>query len=350
MPHIRSTRRPEGARPGGTRQLGARIPRAETSDFPGNAGQALLVRASRLYYLENHGQAEIARLLGISRPGVSRLLSRARRDGIVEIRIHDGEETSRREDLARSLGLREVLVAPGGTLEADQARASVGELAAQWLLSSLPPGASVGLTAGTTLAAFVRHVPPGTSLGLKIVPLVGALWDTGEDFDGSFLCQELRRRTGGTHLALSAPAVVSGAQLAASLRDEPRVRGVLAEYGTLGCAFLGVGRADPAHPLLRLAKRFSSAGRRKTHLPRSAVASVGCLFFDRQGRCCATELEERTIGIRAQELLRVPLRVGLACGREKAGAVRALARGGVINVLLADESLCAALEQQGKTP
>jgi DNA-binding transcriptional regulator LsrR (DeoR family) len=49
----------------------------------------LLVRASRLYYLEERGQAEIARLLRISRPGVSRLLRRARDAKIVEIRVRD---------------------------------------------------------------------------------------------------------------------------------------------------------------------------------------------------------------------------------------------------------------------
>ena len=47
----------------------------------------LLVRASRLYYLEDRGQAEIATLLGISRPGVSRLLQRARDEKIVEIHV-----------------------------------------------------------------------------------------------------------------------------------------------------------------------------------------------------------------------------------------------------------------------
>ena len=48
-----------------------------------------LVRASRLYYELGETQGAIAEQLGVTRPQVSRLLKRARAEGIVEIRIID---------------------------------------------------------------------------------------------------------------------------------------------------------------------------------------------------------------------------------------------------------------------
>ena len=48
-----------------------------------------LVRASRLYYELGETQNAIAEQLGVTRPQVSRLLKRARAEGIVEIRIVD---------------------------------------------------------------------------------------------------------------------------------------------------------------------------------------------------------------------------------------------------------------------
>jgi hypothetical protein len=185
----------------------------------------LMARASRLYYLEEKGQAEIAKLLRISRPGVSRLLQRARKEMVVEIRIRSGEAGS--EDwsgLEQRLGLKEIVVAGANTAGNEDTKAAVGRRAAEWLQRNVRKGEVVGLTAGTTLSAFVRAVPPGVGLDLEIVPLAGVLWDTGEDFDCSFLCQELRRRTGGTHRVLSAPAVVHDARLARSLRSEPARR------------------------------------------------------------------------------------------------------------------------------
>jgi deoxyribonucleoside regulator len=192
----------------------------------------LLVRASRLYYLEERGQAEIARLLCISRPGVSRLLKRARVARIVEIRVRETAGDADWSGLERRLGVKELQVAPEAGVEA------VGALGARFLERTVRRGDVIGLTAGTTLSAFVQSVKPTRPLDLEIVPLVGALWDTGEDFDGSFLCQELRRRTGGTHRVLSAPAVVRDERLMRSLRLEPRVQSVVERYGAVRCAFL----------------------------------------------------------------------------------------------------------------
>jgi len=192
-------------------------------------------------------------------------------------------------------------------------------------------------------------VTPPRLLHLEIVPLVGALWDTGEDFDGSFLCQELRRRTGGTHRVLSVPAVVRDAALVRSLRAEPRVRSVIERYGAVRCAFLGIGEAAESHPIAVSARAASPPGprasRKSPTLPRGAVASVGCLFFDAEGQPCVSPLDRRTIGISHAELRSVPVRVGLAAGARKLGATLALARGGVLDVLIVDAPLARQLRE-----
>lgn len=307
----------------------------------------LLVRASRLYYLEERGQAEIASLLGISRPGVSRLLRRAREAKIVEIHVRDTAASDDWSRLERRLGLRELHVAPEDGIPA------VGALAARFFERTVRRGDVIGLTAGTTLSAFVQSVSLPRPLDLEIVPLVGTLWDTGEDFDGSFLCQELRRRTGGRHRVLSTPAVVRDEALARSLRQEPRVRSVLDRYGDVRCALLGFGVASEAHPIAAAARSSTSppggaarrgrAGSRAAVLPRGAVTSVGSLFFDAEGRRCESPLDRRTIGISHEQLEAVPVRVGLAAGAPKVDATLALVRGGVLHVLVIDAALARGL-------
>jgi len=303
----------------------------------------LLVRASRLYYVEDRGQAEIATLLGISRPGVSRLLQRARDEKIVEIRVRESAGGEDWSALERRLGIKELHVATDGGIGA------VGTLAARYFERAVRSRDVIGLTAGTTLSAFVQAVTPPRLLHLEIVPLVGALWDTGEDFDGSFLCQELRRRTGGTHRVLSVPAVVRDAALMRSLRSEPRVRSVIERYGAVRCAFLGIGEAAESHPIAVSARAASPPGprasRKSPTLPRGAVASVGCLFFDAEGQPCVSPLDRRTIGISHAELRSVPVRVGLAAGARKLGATLALARGGVLDVLIVDAPLARQLRE-----
>ncbi len=49
----------------------------------------LMLRTARLYYEDYLTQQQIADELGVSRPTISRLLTQARREGIVQITIKD---------------------------------------------------------------------------------------------------------------------------------------------------------------------------------------------------------------------------------------------------------------------
>ena len=53
-----------------------------------------LITAAQMYYEENMTQAEIAKSMGISRPSVSNLLNKARRERIVKIEIKSFDSTS----------------------------------------------------------------------------------------------------------------------------------------------------------------------------------------------------------------------------------------------------------------
>ena len=74
-----------------------------------NNHESLLVHVAQLYYQQNLNQSEISKIVGLSRPTVSRMLEEAREVGIVEIIVHDpirkNHDLSAR--LRDQLGLRE---------------------------------------------------------------------------------------------------------------------------------------------------------------------------------------------------------------------------------------------------
>ena len=59
--------------------------------------RALIVKVARMYYEQNMSQDQIARALLTSRSNVSRILSVAKKRGIVEIKIN--EATKRETDI-----------------------------------------------------------------------------------------------------------------------------------------------------------------------------------------------------------------------------------------------------------
>src|SRR5918911_1214927 len=101
--------------------------------MPAPRDRGTLLKAARMYFLDGRGQGDIARVLGTSRSNVSRMLTAARAQGLVEIRVHD--QVARDADLEQAMrdrfGLAEVRVTafnPGADV-----LAGVGELGAQWL-------------------------------------------------------------------------------------------------------------------------------------------------------------------------------------------------------------------------
>src|SRR6266566_4092943 len=94
-----------------------------------------LVQASRLYYELGETQSRVAELLGVTRPQVSRLLKRARAEGVVEIRIVDqaATESPAGEELRRRYGLAAVNLAPPLVGPEEVSRRMIGRLAADVL-------------------------------------------------------------------------------------------------------------------------------------------------------------------------------------------------------------------------
>src|SRR5438876_8645979 len=69
--------------------------------MPAPRDRGTLIKAARMYFLDGRGQDDIARVLATSRSNVSRMLSAARAQGLVEIRVHD--QVARDGDLEHAL-------------------------------------------------------------------------------------------------------------------------------------------------------------------------------------------------------------------------------------------------------
>ena len=111
-----------------------------------------LAKIARLYYLEGLTQQNIANKLNISRTKVSRYLTRARKDKIVEINInHPAEDFSDMEyHIEKKYGLRECVIVD--TLESDEAIIrSMGDSFNNLLSRLLQNGDYIGIGWGYSL-------------------------------------------------------------------------------------------------------------------------------------------------------------------------------------------------------
>lgn len=78
----------------------------------------------------------------------------------------------------------------------------------------------------------------------------------------------------------------------------------------------------------------------------SAVGDVILKFVDVDGNRVRSDLDARVVGVDAETFLAIPRRLGVAGGSGKFEAIRAMLRGGWINVLITDEATALRLVNQ----
>jgi DNA-binding transcriptional regulator LsrR (DeoR family) len=297
-----------------------------------------LIQASRLYYELGETQSRIAEILGVTRPQVSRLLKRARAEGVVEIRIVD--ETSvastAADEIARRFALSGVHLAPTLAGPEDVRRRMIGRLAAEVLRAAIRDGAVVGVGEGASISAVADAIAadePTHETGATVVPLCGGYWFTGP-------AREPFRRVadgiGGIAIGLLAPGVVDDPATKRSLVAHAGIRRIADLWGRVEVAAFGIG--GPAWSATTLGPEIAA------ELDRSgAVGEVLVSPYDLDGRFVCAALRDRTIAFDARDLSRIPVRIGVAGGPAKVAPLVGALRGGMLTTLVTDEPTALAV-------
>lgn len=295
-----------------------------------------LIAASRLYYELGETQNAIAERLGVTRPQVSRLLKRARAEGIVEIRIIDRTETESpaADALRRSYGLDAVHLAPTMTGPEDLARRMVGRLAAQVLRSVVRDGAVIGIGDGASVSAVADAMDDAaTPAAATVVPLTGGYWTPGPDREPfRRIAEALSAQVHG----LMAPGLLDDAPTRDALAAHAGVQAVIDLWSRLDVALFGIGGRSwgPASVGAETAQGLDDL---------EAVGEILIAPFDLDGAFVCAELRERVLGFDARALGRVPVAIGVAAGESKVRPILGALRAGVVRTLVTDVATAEAV-------
>lgn len=300
-----------------------------------------VVWAAWLYYADQMNQSDVAEAMGVSRATVVNLLQQARERGVVTIRLRTDlvARTNLARALARRFGLAEALVIPsrdGGSLIE-----RLGEAAARLLGDQLRPGDVIGVAWGRTVLAAARATGlPGAVSPLTVVQVAGSS-TASEDFSPELCTSVLATRLGARCVNLLAPALLSSAELRDRLMAEPMLVHQFELIRSATRVLFGVGDLGPASTIRR--SGFATA---ETVARYTAAGSVGAIigrFIGAGGQPVAGELDRRMIGLTLEELAAVPVRICVAGGPAKRGAIRATLDGGHATHLVTDAATAGEL-------
>lgn len=308
---------------------------------------SVLLAAARLYYLENRSQAEIAKELETSRSNVSRMLTEAQRQGIVEIRIVDpsGRVPELERELQTMFGLADVRVALRAR---GSAEAQVGAQAAQLLLDRVKDSMTVALSWGHALQSMVYAATADRDYDVTLVQLVGGLSSVTNEISGAELVRELAVRLGASYRLLHAPAALGSSVAVEALMVETSISQALEEARNADMAFVGIGTPSQGSSAAVVASLGLSAEEEKSFWAAEPAGDIAARYFTAAGSPLHGAVEDRIVAVTLADLSRIPNVVGVAYGRAKTVGVLGALRGHLIDSLICDETLARSLLSEGR--
>ncbi|MGW1411556.1 sugar-binding transcriptional regulator [Streptomyces sp. NPDC002403] len=298
----------------------------------------LAASVARRFYLDNQSKVEISKEFDISRFKVARLLEAAVAQGIVEISITVPAEidTELSTALRRQFGLKHAIVVkataddPGGP---EPVTEWLAPTAAQLIAKMVEPDDVLGLAWGRAVSSVAEgftKLPP-----CAVVQLTGVHPLETITADSVQAVRRAAARSGGKAYPIYAPLVLPNKLTTDILRCQPGIAESLDQFDRVTKAVMAIGAWENT---LSTVYDSLTTDEREQYRDLGVVAEMGALLFDRDGRLISTELNDRVISIGSEQLSRVPNVIGIAGGIQKAEAIGAVLRSGLLTSVVTDSS------------
>ena len=301
---------------------------------------ALMALVARRYFAEGRSKTDIAGELDLNRFKVASLLKQARARGLVKITIGCPGVI----DLERSCRVRDaftltyaVVVRDDGVVD-DVARHRLATTAADLLSEIVGPGEVLGLSCFPSLAemsAALRSLAPCT-----LVQLTGA----GGDQRLPSAIRDMARLGGGSCYTFHAPVLTADRAGAAARWSRSDVVRAADRFGSITTAVVGINAWRPSGSAVYGALDAADA---RALRRAGACAEVSGVVLTADGSPMG-QVAPRTVGAAADQILAIPLRIGVTDDDlHGVAAVAAALNSGMVNGLVVRRSMADALLGEG---
>jgi deoxyribonucleoside regulator len=295
-----------------------------------------VIEAAKLYYLLDYNQNEIAKILGVSRPTVSRLLQQAKSDGIVKISIMDPTENIENlaSQLEKKFQLKKAIVASIPQYEDHIIKNYLGERASAYLDEILKDGDIIGVTWGTTLYHIAIELKQKFVKNVQVVQLKGGVSHAETNTYASEILYLFGKAYHTTPLHLPLPAIVDHIVVKQAMEADRHIRRILEMGKQANIALFTIGSIKTDSLLFQLGYFTDSD---LESLDGKAVGDICSRFFDKDGQICNESLNERTLGVNLDELRKKEYSIVVAGGPNKIDGIYGALIGKYANVLITDQ-------------
>lgn len=303
-----------------------------------DASLAKIVLVANMYYRNGFSQQQISETLQISRPWVSKLLTRATELGIVEIRVNSsiGENRELSDQLRSRFGLRYA----SAVAMRDEHTDSPAISAVNYFLSRLKPDMVVGVGWGKSISRMIANMPEIRIPGIRVVPMGGS-FGTSIETMANYSAIQIAEKTGGTAIPLHAPALCASNEEYEAITSNMAFSDIEQLMGQAELALVGIGALEATRQTgIFTAEQLSDLE------SADALGDIVLNFVNSAGERVETDMTRRIIAADMEKIARSDKEIiAFAEGIEKVRVIRAALEGKLISSLITSEETAVALLQ-----
>ena len=306
-----------------------------------------LIKIAKMYYFQELTQAKIAEKLGVSRPVISKMLQKARDEGIVEITIHDeGHDlTELEQKMIRYFHLNDVVVAPTKNHSKEQKEVALGRATAQYVSKIIKKNVrKIGVSWGKALYHMVKEYPIENREKVKVIPLVGGVGPSAVELHANQIAYEFAKKLNGKCESLYAPAIVDSAELKEELVRSPHISSVLEQGKKVDLAIVGIGNPFQHSTIVEMG--YLAEEELENLRKANIVGDIGSKYIRKDGQEADHTINQKSIGIELDDLKKIDRVIGVAAGIHKVESILAVLKGGYIDILITDDQTARAMIEQ----
>lgn len=289
----------------------------------------LLTKVAWYYYIEGYTQQEIGEYLSIPRLRVNRLLDKARKAGIIQFSVREGDSKRMivERELITQFGLKDAFVVPSPINEQD-INESVAQAAAMYIHERLDKSGYINMGYGDTSSRILNHLANICEFPVNVVSLTGGV---------NYYLPNTRSSIFNAKLYLTpAPLLMASEDIVKAMEQEPSVRQIRHMATLAQMSIVGIGGVDSNATLLTNGTLNHSDVLLLSM--QGAVGDMLCHFIDKDGNVIQSSLERRLMSTPLEQLKEMNNSIGVAGGSTKSEAILAALKGNYLDVLITDEA------------
>lgn len=293
-----------------------------------------LYQVAKLYYEKDKTQQEIADELGVSRIMISRALKSCIDRGIVEIKInYKNAYYDLEQEVKHKFNLAKVRICPSD--EEDKVNLAIANKLGEELGELIMNDTYVGVGWGNTLSLL--H-PEKTSLpNVTFVPLLGGYGNYSYSGHSNQVSANLSECFEAKSLVLNCPAIAVDLDMKKAFLSSFSIQNIFKVYSKLDSAIISLGNPSDSSATIYSSRYFNQQDIDEFSKEKITCDIVSSIYFNNKGEAVDLEVLDRTIGISAKDLRKIPNLIVACGGKKKRETLYFAIKDGIINTLITDE-------------